>query len=179
MIDNKRLSKTISHALRHEPELYELDLDEEGWVDINKLLLSLQGKKEWKDLDIEHIETMICLSTKKRHEIRNGRIRAFYGHSIPKLIIREESRPPNFLYHGTLLDKVFQILEEGLKPMQRQYVHLSIDRDTAAKVAKRRKGEIKLLEIEAFQAYKEGVSFYRENNGIWLADIIPPKHIRK
>ena len=31
-IDHRELSKTISHALRHEPWLYELELDDEGWT---------------------------------------------------------------------------------------------------------------------------------------------------
>jgi len=93
-------------------------------------------------------------------------------------IIKEKSTPPNLLYHGTLQNKVFRILNEGLKPMERQYVHLSIDMDTATKVAERRKGEIKILEVEALKAYNDGLSFYKEDNGIWLADIISHKYIK-
>lgn len=32
------LSRAVSHALRHEPWLYELELDEEGWAPIDQLL---------------------------------------------------------------------------------------------------------------------------------------------
>jgi putative RNA 2'-phosphotransferase len=178
VIDNNKLSKIISHALRHEPESYGLTLDNEGWVNINELLFALQKKKEWKGLSIDNIETMINLSSKKRHECLNGKIRALYGHSISQQIIKEKSIPPNLLYHGTLQNKVSRILNEGLKPMERQYVHLSIDMATATKVAERRKGEINILEIEALKAYNDGFSFYKEDNGIWLADFIPPKYIK-
>ncbi len=30
----KRLSKTLAHALRHAPWIYELELDEAGWTDV-------------------------------------------------------------------------------------------------------------------------------------------------
>lgn len=179
MIDNNKLSKTISHALRHNPESYDLILDKEGWVDVNVLILSLRKKEEWQGLNLVDVEAMINLSTKKRHEILNGRIRALYGHSTSQQIIKQKSTPPNLLYHGTLQNKVSKILNEGLKPMERQYVHLSVDTETATKVAERRKGEIKILEVEALKAYNDGISFYKEGSGIWLADVILPKYIKQ
>lgn len=59
--------------------------------------------------------------------------------------------------------------------MKRQYVHLSIDMETATKVAERIKEEIKILEVEALKAYSDGLSFYKEDNGIWLADVLMRK----
>ncbi|WP_202804464.1 RNA 2'-phosphotransferase [Baaleninema simplex] len=45
------LSTVISHALRHEPWRYDLELDEEGWASIKELLLALQKcKPAWKNL---------------------------------------------------------------------------------------------------------------------------------
>ncbi len=44
--DYNRLSKTISHALRHEPWIYELELDSEGWVPVSQLLESLHSENE-------------------------------------------------------------------------------------------------------------------------------------
>ena len=40
-MDYEKLSKEISYALRHSPWEYELELDIEGWVDINQLIKSL------------------------------------------------------------------------------------------------------------------------------------------
>ncbi|HZX88363.1 MAG TPA: RNA 2'-phosphotransferase [Reyranella sp.] len=36
------LSRAVSHALRHEPWLYELELDEEGWTSVDALIAALQ-----------------------------------------------------------------------------------------------------------------------------------------
>ena len=33
--------RAISHALRHEAWLYELELDEEGWADVGALLAAV------------------------------------------------------------------------------------------------------------------------------------------
>lgn len=62
--------------------------------------------------------------------------------------------------------------------MQRQYVHLSVDRLTALDVAKRWNGEISILEVKAKVAFDDGVDFYKEQNGIWLAELIPNKYLR-
>jgi len=36
------LSKIVSHILRHKPWLYELELDESGWVALEFLLSSIK-----------------------------------------------------------------------------------------------------------------------------------------
>lgn len=41
-MDYLKLSKEVSYALRHAPWEYELEIDEEGWVDINQLICSLK-----------------------------------------------------------------------------------------------------------------------------------------
>ena len=33
-----KLSKMMSHALRHEPWIYELELDDESWVPVDDLI---------------------------------------------------------------------------------------------------------------------------------------------
>jgi len=37
-MDYSKLSKEVAYALRHAPWEYGLELDAEGWVDINQLL---------------------------------------------------------------------------------------------------------------------------------------------
>jgi putative RNA 2'-phosphotransferase len=66
---------------------------------------------------------------------------------------------------------------EGLKPMQRQYVHLSAEEATARTVALRRTRHPVILRIDAFQAHQHGIKFYYGNDMVWLADNIPPEFI--
>jgi putative RNA 2'-phosphotransferase len=172
------LSKVVSHALRHEPWLYELELDDAGWVPVNDLLAAVRAEKPaWIGLSEVDLARMIEQSEKKRHELRDGRIRALYGHSVPHKLSKEAAQPPAVLYHGTARATVALIKGEGLRPMGRQYVHLSTDTATADQVGKRKAGEPVILSVRADEAYRAGVPFYRGNDQVWLADMIGPDFI--
>lgn len=95
------LSRTVSLILRHEPWLYELELDEQGWVPINALLGAIRTKGAlWQSVERADLIQMIEKSPKERHEISGDRIRALYGHSVPGRIARTEASPPERLFHG-------------------------------------------------------------------------------
>jgi putative RNA 2'-phosphotransferase len=176
-MDVQKLSKEISYALRHAPHEYELELDEHGWVDVEQLLASLHEQAVWSDLKESDLHFMISQSDKKRHEIVDGKIRALYGHSTPKKIIKKEEEPPAVLLHGTPNKFVSLILEKGLIPKGRQYVHLSEELETALQVGKRRDDEPVILKIDAKKAWQDGVKFYHGNEMVWLADRIDAKYI--
>ena len=178
MMDVTGLSKTVSHALRHEPWLYELEPDDDGWVPVAQLLEALRLQKEdWHELGVSDLEKMIDASSKRRHEIRNGRIRAVYGHSIPRKMKRIPSCPPTLLFHGTSPESVPTIKVNGLMPMKRQNVHLSTDVATAIEVGKRKAKEPVLLRVRSREAYETGVPFYEGNEKVWLADAVPSQFI--
>lgn len=176
-LDYTRLSKTVSHALRHQPWLYELEPDAEGWVPIADLLTALRERRVWHDLDAADIAAMVAQSDKRRYEMCDGRIRALYGHSLPGKLAREAARPPAVLYHGTGPAAARSILAAGLRPMGRQYVHLSVDRGTALQVGRRKSPHPIILAIDAAGAFAHGVPFYRGNDLVWLADAIPPHFV--
>lgn len=125
MINYEELSKEVSYALRHAPWEYELEMDEEGWVLVEQLVDALNKNMKWIGVSEEDLSVMIEKSEKKRHEISSGKIRAFYGHSIPMHIVKEKKTPPDILYHGTARRFMSNIKSDGLLPQGRQYVHLS------------------------------------------------------
>ena len=174
------LSKTMAHALRHAPHNYGLTLDEKGWTDVEELIKGLkQHSKRFNDVTIHDLEKVIKSSHKKRFEIKDGKIRATYGHSLPAKIKKQCTVPPEVLYHGTTARAAKQILETALKPKGRQYVHLSLDVKSAYEVGLRRTKDPTILKVLAQKAYDAGINFYQEKDGIWLSDIIPAKFIRK
>ncbi|MFB4322031.1 MULTISPECIES: RNA 2'-phosphotransferase [Paenibacillus] len=176
-MDITKLSKEVSYALRHAPWEYELELDDEGWVSIEQILIALRRDKQWESITENDLIEMIDKSDKARHEILNGKIRALYGHSAPQKILKVIGTPPTLLYHGTARHLVEQILHEGLRPMGRQYVHLSVDRETAYLVGKRKDPSPVLLVVRAEQASNEGCNFYQGNDAVWLADSVPARFI--
>lgn len=170
------LSRLVSHALRHEPWLYELELDDQGWVGLDALVDALRTVDR-PSLTARDVEAMVAGASKQRHEIVDGRIRAIYGHSLPGRIAREAATPPDTLFHGTSPDAVAAILHEGLRPMGRQFVHLSPSRETAQSVGTRKAGAPVVLVIDAAAAAAAGGAFYRGNAMVWLADEVAPAFI--
>lgn len=176
---DEELSREISYALRHAPWEYELEMDEEGWVPVEQLLDALHRAEKWSNISEKDLKDMIERSEKKRHELADGKIRAFYGHSIPQKILKVEKTPPNVLYHGTARRFLDSINEKGLLPRSRQYVHLSQDIETAENVGKRHDDKPVVLVIDAKRAWDDGIKFYIGNEKVWLADAIPSKYIRR
>lgn len=133
---------------------------------------------KWSAIDAAALEQMNQASMKKRFEIRNGRIRATYGHSIGNTIERTSFAPPELLSHGTSRQAWESIRIEGLRPMGRENVHLSRDVQTAVVVGRRKSANPVILEIRALDAYESGHSFYYGNDSTWLADVIPANFIK-
>jgi putative RNA 2'-phosphotransferase len=174
------LSRIISHALRHEPAHYGLVLDPDGWVELDTLIAALaRVDAGWHDLTRADFEAMIAQSTKARHEIARESIRAIYGHSVPGRLTHEIVPPPAQLFHGTSPEAAEAILREGLKPMTRQFVHLSPTREVALEVGRRKSRQPVLLTIAAAAAAEAGIHFYRGNDLIWMADAVPPGFIAR
>lgn len=180
MINLVQLSKTMAFALRHHPEQFGLFLDDEGWVPVNDLLFALrQQHSDWQRLSAEDFAAVIAQSEKQRYEMRNGMIRAYYGHSTPQKIERKPTVPPKVLFHGTTPQAASRIRIEGLKTMRRQHVHLSEDIDTARQVALRRTQRPVILKIRAGDAYEQGIPFYLGNDKVWLSESLPPDFVQE
>lgn len=176
-MDYFRLSKELSFILRHHPEQYNLRLDCEGFVLIDDLIREISNKRK-EQIDLNDIMKAIEVSDKIRLEIIDNKIRALYGHSDNDVVKKEPMCPPDILYHGTSHKAISSIMKEGLKPMTRQFVHLSIDVATAKIVGERRDKEPIILEIDAKSAYLEGLKFYKGNECVWLCDYINQKYIK-
>lgn len=91
-------------------------------------------------IDMESLVEIVDTDEKGRYSFNENRtlIRANQGHSVQVDVELKEQEPPEVLYHGTADRFLNSIEAEGLKPMNRLYVHLSKDKETAVKVGKRR-----------------------------------------
>jgi putative RNA 2'-phosphotransferase len=177
-LPHERVSKVVAHALRHEPWLYELELDDEGWVPISELLSALHAKgPAWSGLLPGDLAAMVAASSKRRYEIDGHRIRALYGHSVPSRLAKHQAAPPGVLFHGTSPEVWESIRAQGLVPMGRQYVHLSVDVETAAQVGRRKSRDPVIIRVRAREAAVDGVRFYLGNEIVWLADAVPPRYL--
>ena len=105
-----------------------------------------------------------------------NRIRANQGHSIPGVVVEmEQPEPPELLYHGTATRFLDSIMKEGLRPMSRQWVHISGDFETAVKTGMRH-GRPVVLVIRAKEFVQDGNELYLSANGVWQARSVPAKY---
>ncbi len=176
--ERTKLSKFMSLILRHHPAQFGLALDDDGYVPIDELHSALTRQRDWHELTRADILEVVATSEKERFEVKGDKIRARYGHSVTTTPDYEEVEPPALLYHGTPRRAVSRILCEGLKPMARQYVHLSTTRKLARQVGDRRDAAPVILEITAHKAYMQGIVFYRAGDDIYLVDHVPAQFIR-
>jgi putative RNA 2'-phosphotransferase len=167
----------LSYILRHRPDEYGLVLDPEGYVPIKELIQALHEEEGWSFVRQDHLQEIALTSDRARFEIDGGRIRASYGHSLSISIHYERAEPPKILYHGTRRRAYPVILEQGLEPMGRQYVHLATTKELALRIGRRRDLDPVLLEIQALKAHQEGISFYRANELIFLTESLPPPYL--
>ncbi|TQV72242.1 RNA 2'-phosphotransferase [Aliikangiella marina] len=175
-INLKQYSKFLSYVLRHKPEEIDLKLDDNGWADIESLIE--KARNQGKHYSFELIHKIVEDNDKQRFAIsEDGRkIRANQGHSIKVELDLRAIEPPTILLHGTAQKNLSAIREEGLSKKDRHHVHLTENKQTALAVGQRY-GKVVLLQIDSGSMHKEGFSFYRSDNNVWLVDSVPAEYI--
>jgi len=170
-----KVSKYVSFLLRHDP--MGLVMDEEGFVDLDELVSKV--KERFPTVDEGFLRRLVEEGEGKRFEIVGDRIRALYGHSFPVYLRLEEDRGVEWLFHGTTAEAATVILEQGLQPMKRMWVHLSPTKDIATQVGKRRTSSPVTLVVDCAEARKAGLRFYKASEQVYLCKFVPAKYIRR
>lgn len=172
----KKTSKFLSYVLRHHPELINLNLDENGWANVDELIA--KSTNDSQGFTFEELNEIVETNDKKRFIFNEDktRIRANQGHSIDINLALIPQHPPEFLYHGTAQSNIESILENGIEKRNRQHVHLSQDKETASKVGMRH-GKPVILTINTQKMFEDGLEFYLSENNVWLTDFVDIKYI--
>lgn len=170
-----KLGRFLSLVLRHNPQAAGISLDEHGWADVGELLAGVN--RTGRRIDLPTLERIVRENNKQRYSFNGDhtKIRANQGHSLQVDIELREAEPPKYLYHGTATRFFPAIQREGIRKMSRQYVHLSGDFATAMAVGKRH-GIPMVITIDAAAMARDGVTFYRSENGVWLCEQVEPKY---
>ena len=170
-------SKFLSFLLRHHPEAAGITLDEHGWANVEELLA---GVNQTRSLTSEQLELIVDSDAKKRYSFdkTHSRIRANQGHSIPVDVELKPCEPPEVLYHGTGEKFTASIEQSGLLPKSRLYVHLSLDTATARMVGQRHGKPVVYL-VLAGEMARNGYSFFRSENGIYLTREVPVSFLKR
>lgn len=154
----------MAYVLRHRPDSIGIALDSHGRCAVSDLAVGL-------GVPVDTILDEVEDDEKGRFVLDGGLIFAAQGHSID-VQIPVDPVAVNTLYHGTKSGALGSIWEHGLLPGDRQYVHLSADRDAALQVADRRKGTSVLLEVDCTD-----LEVFRAANGVYLVKHVPARNL--
>lgn len=172
-VGERARGKRLAFVLRHRPDSVGLALDPEAVPRLEALAAGL-GVESRPEL-LEVVETgddkgRFALS------VDGLRVRACQGHSVAVDLGLVACEPPAQLSHGTVARNLAAIGVEGLRPMGRTHVHLSVDEETARRVGARR-GEPCVLRVDSGAMAREGFTFHRSDNWVWLTDAVPPRFL--
>ncbi len=172
-----RLSRFVALILRHKPETVGVALDSAGFVEVGLLARAVAAQAGWGWVSEDEIRALAHRDA-RRYELAGERIRARYGHSIAIEAPGTPIVPPEWLYHGSTPGALPVIRSQGLKPQDRQFVHLSATRQDALAVGRRHSSEAVVITVLARRAHEAGVAFYQASASIYLAREVPPDYLR-
>jgi putative RNA 2'-phosphotransferase len=167
------LSKLIAYILQHRPDEFGLVLDDDGFVSLKELQQAIAEEEGWSYVRRSHIIEAVYTGDRERFEVKDERIRHAFAHPIDY----EPASPPKILYHGVRRRAYPHILQKGLDPMGKQYIHLATSPELARRIGRRRDPDPLIVEVQAQGAAENGIIFYQANPLIYLTEHIPPAYI--
>ncbi|MFA5860263.1 MAG: RNA 2'-phosphotransferase [Candidatus Thermoplasmatota archaeon] len=176
-----RVGRIMAGVLRHFPEKFGVDMDEQGWVDIQQFIEQMRGQKDrlhW--IKPHHIVAIVATDPKGRYQIEGEKVRATYGHSL-KLDLKDLPGDdiPDDLYYPVTEEELEVILDRGLFPTDRQKVHLSRSYENALSAGLRRAEAPIILRIDSFQARNDGILIQQAGKTVYVTDSVPAKYLSK
>ncbi len=172
----KSLSKFLSLVLRHKPEVIGIQLDKNGWADVDDLMEGAIEKG--KELDLPILEAIVAQDEKQRYSFNEDKtkIRANQGHSVKVDLQLESIEPPRYLYHAAEELAMERIMRQGLVPRQRNHVQLSEEPESAVETSEI-KGNSITFKVFALAMHRKGFEFYQAANGVWLIEKVPNTYL--
>jgi putative RNA 2'-phosphotransferase len=172
------LVRVLAFLLRHGGPAHGVAVDAEGWAELADVARALRWKcQSRRGLRIRQIEELVGGQELQRFELRRGKIRALYGHTLPGVVAARPAAAPPRLFHGTSAAAEPAIRREGLRPMGRSYVHLTSDLGYALQVARAASASWVVLRVRAAEAEGAGTRFLTTAGHVWLSGAIGPEFI--
>jgi putative RNA 2'-phosphotransferase len=176
----ERIGRTMAGALRHFPEKFDLNMDDQGFVSLRDFINSVKRhnpRYHW--LRPHHIIALIETDPKGRYQVSNDLIRATYGHSLNLDLRLPTDNIPGSLFYPATPEEADIILETGLKPSDRKLVHLSKTYADAHKAGTVRTDEPIILVIDTASLISSGIEVQRAARTVYLVKEVPAEYLAR
>ena len=160
---SREVSKFLCYVLRHRPA---------------ELVLAMRPR--YPNLTMEALQKIVATDDKKRYTLRDARLRANQGHSVPGVLAASSQPQKATCVFVPRHDE----REVGQDSSERRFASdgpaprspLS-DAETASHVSARRKGVTVILEVDAQAMAVDGHRFLVSDNRLWLAEAVPLSYL--
>jgi len=173
-----KVGRTMAGVLRHFPERFELEMDEQGYVDLRDLVSALRDRSRrmhW--LRSHHIVALVESDPKGRYQVSNDKVRATYGHTLDLDLMHPSDNIPAELFYPATPEEAEIILEMGIIPSDRRMVHLSKTYEDAHSAGSVRVDEPVILAVDTAAATADGVAIGRAARTVYLCKEVPPQYL--
>jgi putative RNA 2'-phosphotransferase len=171
-----RLSRLVALVLRHRPDEVGVQLDPGGFAPLDELAAALATQSGWESLTADDL-VALAIADPRRYEVRDGRMRARYGHTVTIQEPGEPAVPPEWLYYGASPSEIAEIKGSGLRPTTRGRVHLSASPLAAAEIGRRHAPDAEVVVVFARRAADARVEFRRAGAGLFLSPEVPAEFL--
>jgi putative RNA 2'-phosphotransferase len=176
-----RVGRMMAGILRHFPERFNLTMDGRGWVDLEEFTNAIKDSRDnyrrW--LRREHIVALVETDEKGRYQIDGGMVRATYAHSVNVNLDDLPEANVDKLYFPVSEEEMDLVLESGLRPSDRNMIHLSATPDKAYSAGRVHIADPLLLEIDVKKASDAGNFIFRAGKSVYVTDAVEPEVLSK
>ncbi|HUR24840.1 MAG TPA: RNA 2'-phosphotransferase, partial [Candidatus Thermoplasmatota archaeon] len=176
-----RVGRMMAGILRHFPERFNLTMDGRGWVDLEEFTNAIKDSRDnyrrW--LRREHIVALVETDEKGRYQIDGGMVRATYAHSVNVNLDDLPEANVDKLYFPVAEEELDVVLEAGLRPSDRNMIHLSATPDKAYSAGRVHIPDPILLEVDVKGASDAGNFIFRAGKAVYVTDAVEPNVLSK
>ena len=175
--ERDQIARRMAGILRHFPEKFDLEMDINGWVSIRELSNSLARKdKRKKWLRDRHISAIVATDPKGRYEERGGNVRATYAHTVDIELDLPTDNIPELLYYPCSRDELDTLLEGGIHPGGRKWVHLSKSITSAGGAGPVHHSYPAIIEIDTIQMIASGNIIFHAGTTVYLTENVESQY---
>ena len=175
-----QFGRIMAGVLRHFPDKFDLEMDKQGWVEASDFVEAVKSqRRHFHYLETKHLQGVVETDPKGRYQLKNGRLRATYAHTLDLDLDLPADQNPEHLYYACSKEDADEYLEHGLYPGDRNMVHLSSTRLNALEAGRHIIGKPIVLLIDVRASEKANDSIMKAGTTVYLSKSISSKFLKK
>jgi len=175
-----QFGRVMAGVLRHFPDRFDLEMDEQGWLEASEFIDAVKSqRRHFHYLETKHLQAVVETDPKGRYELKNGRLRATYAHTLDLELDLPTDKNPEHLYFACSKEDSTEYLEHGLYPGDRNMVHLSSTRLNALEAGRHIIGKPIVLLVDVRAAEGADCAIMKAGTTVYLVKELPGDFLKK